>query len=91
MFNYYEARKSSPNLDERQEAHYNIARVYHMLGITNLAIPYYELVFRELEDAEGEMSREDLVTDAAYNLQFIYATAGNEELALKITRKWLVI
>ena len=100
MFIYYNMRKTSPNLDERQEAHYNIARVYHMLGLTNLAIPYYELVFKELEAAQGEEdrplggrdeSREDLVTNAAYNLQSVYCMAGNEELALRVTRKWLVI
>jgi general transcription factor 3C polypeptide 3 (transcription factor C subunit 4) len=91
LFTYYDSRKTSTTLDERQEAHYNIARVYHMLGLTNLAVPYYELVFKELEGAEKVGSREDLVTDAAYNLQSIYAMSGNQELAMKISRKWLVM
>jgi general transcription factor 3C polypeptide 3 (transcription factor C subunit 4) len=31
------------------------------------------------------------VLDTAYNLQTLYATTGNLELAEYITRKWLVI
>ena len=61
-----------------------------MVGLTNLAIPYYDLVFKEIEGGR-EKSREDLVTDAAYNLQSIYEMSGNEALASAITRKWLVI
>lgn len=89
LFSYYTSRKTSPRIEERQEAHYNMARVYHMLGLPNLAIPYYDLVFKEVEG--GGRGREDLVTDAAYNLQSIYAMSGNQELASKITRKWLVV
>jgi general transcription factor 3C polypeptide 3 (transcription factor C subunit 4) len=91
LFKYYNSRKASSKIEERQESHYNIARVYHMLGLTNLAIPYYDLVFKEIEGGDRELSREDLITDAAYNLQAIYAMSGNEELASAITRKWLVI
>jgi general transcription factor 3C polypeptide 3 (transcription factor C subunit 4) len=90
FFNYYNSRKISPKIEERQEAHYNIARVYHLLGLTNLAIPYYDLVFKEIEGGR-EKSREDLVTDAAYNLQSICAISGNRALASGITKKWLVI
>ena len=89
LFNYYDSRKTSSNIEERQEAHYNVARAYHMLGLTTLALPFYRLVFKEIED--GASSREDLVTDAAYNLQTIYAASGNPELASAVTRKWLVI
>lgn len=91
LFNYYNSRKISHKLEERQEAHYNMARVYHMLGLTNLAIPYYDSVFMEVEGVGREESREDLLTDTAYNLQSIYAMSGNQELADMITRKWLVI
>ena len=62
-----------------------------MLGLTNLAIPYYDSVFMEVEGVGREESREDLLTDTAYNLQSIYAMSGNQELADMITRKWLVI
>ncbi len=62
-----------------------------MLGLTHLAINYYNLMFNEIEDNQGVASKEDLAIDAAYNLQSIYAMAGNHDLAGAITRKWLVI
>ena len=91
LFAYYQARKTSVNIDERQEAHYNMGRTYHLLGLTNLSIPYYELVFKEIEDGKVDDVRDDIVVDTAYNLQSIYAMAGNDELALAVSRKWLVI
>jgi len=90
MMKYYNARKESEHIEERQEAHYNIARIYHMLGMNHLALPYYQKVLDET--AGGKRSnREDLVIDTAYNLQTMYAVAGNLELARKITERWLVI
>lgn len=79
LFIYYEARLQSPHREEQQEAHYNIARVYHMLGLSHLAIPYYSLVLKAASEHEGKL-REDLVIDAAYNLQSIYSMAGNLEM-----------
>lgn len=94
MTNYYEARKMSACLEEREEAHYNMARTYHMLGLSHLAIPFYTKVLREEEEetaSGGQAGREDLVIEAAYNLQTIYAVAGNLALAKAVTEKWLVI
>lgn len=76
LFVYYESRVQSPHIEERIEAHYNIARAYHMLGLSHLAIPYYSLVLSQASDHNGPLC-EDLVTDAVYNLQSIYSTAGN--------------
>lgn len=90
MHIYYDSRKEAENFDERQEAHYNIGRTYHLIGLTHLAIPYYRKVLNGAEE-NVVPSREDLFIDAAYNLQTIYAMAGNMELAESITRKWLVI
>jgi general transcription factor 3C polypeptide 3 (transcription factor C subunit 4) len=90
MFLYYESRKTSEHLEERQEAHYNMARVYHMLGLPHLALPYYQKVLDEV--ANGRHSeREDLVMDTAYNLQTMYSSVGNMELAREVTERWLVI
>jgi general transcription factor 3C polypeptide 3 (transcription factor C subunit 4) len=91
MQKYYNSRRTSTKIEERQEGHYNMARVYHMLGLTNLAVPFYDLVFKEIESEGRASGRDDLVTDAAYNLQSIYVRSGNEELATAITMKWLVI
>lgn len=50
-----------------------------MLGLTHLAIPYYLLVLKKAVGQEESM-REDLMIDAAYNLQTIYSMAGNPDL-----------
>ncbi|KAJ5038259.1 uncharacterized protein L3040_007126 [Drepanopeziza brunnea f. sp. 'multigermtubi'] len=89
MHTYYASRKTSPHLEERQEAHYNMGRAYHMLGLPHLAIPYYQQVLDEVVDGAARMGRDDLVTDTAYNLQTMYANAGNLEMARQITKRWL--
>ena len=89
LFRYYESRRISTRVEERQEAHYNIARAYHMLGLAHLALPYYLKVIDELHDLV--VTREDLVHDAAYNLQNVFAMSGNLEMARLVTAKWLVI
>jgi len=85
-----------------------------MLGLTHLALPFYEEVLREEEEAlagkgkgkEGDEvmigggwsggegkggGREDLVVEAAFNLQGIFTVAGNMGLAKRVTDRWLVI
>jgi general transcription factor 3C polypeptide 3 (transcription factor C subunit 4) len=91
LFRYYNSRRNSIHTEERQEAHFNMARTYHMLGLTHLAIPYYEKVFSESSRGTSGLEQEDLIIDTAYNLQTLYATAGNLELAENITIEWLVI
>jgi len=90
LFRYYDFRKSSVRIEERQEAHFNMARTYHMLGLTHLAVPYYNKVLEE-SFTSSDMGQEDLVVNAAYNLQTLYSTSGNLVLAAKITRVWLVV
>lgn len=90
ILTYHESRKQALKMEERQEAHFNIGRVYHMLGLTHLAIPHYQSVLDETLE-RGCSSREDLVVDAAYNLQTIYMLAGNMALAKEITGRWLRI
>ena len=86
IFRYHEIRMESEHLEERLEAHYNVARTYQLLGMTHLAVPYYQKV---LNEAEGR--KVDLVTETAFNLQNVYTLAGNMELARKITNKYLVL
>lgn len=89
LFRYYDNRRGSSQVEERQEAHYNIARAYHVLGLTHLALPYYSKVLAEAGDFQS--SREDLVREAAYNLQTLYTMGGNVLLAKEVTDEWLVI
>ena len=87
VFRYYDARSESQFIEERLEAHYNVARAYHMLGLVNLALPYYWKVLNK----PTEYAKEDLVIDAAYNMQTIYMMSGNPEMAQSITKEFLVI
>ena len=87
VFRYYDARNQSQHIEERLEAHYNVARAYHMLGLVHLALPYYWKVLNEAR----EDVKEDLVIDAAYNMQTIYMMSGNPEMAQSITKEFLVI
>lgn len=87
ILRYYDVRSESQLIEERLEAHYNVARTYHMLGLVHLALPYYWKVLNE----GGEDIKEDLTIDAAYNMQTIYMMSGNAEMAQSITREFLVI
>ncbi|KAI9761734.1 MAG: Flap-structured DNA-binding and RNA-binding protein [Chaenotheca gracillima] len=94
LFTYHDLKMSSPSASQRQEAKYNVARSFHTIGLTHLAIPYYEEVLqlsdvlrKEPDDVRGE----DFATDAAFNLQSLYAVGGNMDMAHKITKKWLVL
>ncbi|EDO04502.1 hypothetical protein SS1G_06985 [Sclerotinia sclerotiorum 1980 UF-70] len=69
LFDYYNSRKQSAAVEERQEAHYNLARVYHMLGVSHLAIKYYLRVLNETKDHES--TREDITIDTAHNLKIL--------------------
>jgi general transcription factor 3C polypeptide 3 (transcription factor C subunit 4) len=74
---------------ERQEAHYNMARSYHVIGLTHLAAEYYRRVFREMEnDQPGD---EDLAKEAAFNLQMCCLVGGDVEAMRGIAEKWLVL
>lgn len=91
LFVYYDDRKLSCNVEERQEAHYNMGRCYQLLGLPHLAIPYYSLVLEEASGVGEISSREDLNVETAYNLQTIYSASGNSTLAKHITERWLTI
>jgi general transcription factor 3C polypeptide 3 (transcription factor C subunit 4) len=55
-----------------------------MLGLSHLAIPYYSLVLKPVAGQDGPL-REDLMVDAAYNLQSIYSIAGNPDMVNNVT------
>ncbi|CAG8972020.1 hypothetical protein HYALB_00008305 [Hymenoscyphus albidus] len=104
---YYEHRKISDCLEERLEAHYNMGRTYHLLGLTHLALPYYWKVLneevekcKEVGDGEreesgdgwkGEKGQEELYKEVAYAVKTIYEAAGNMELARSVVREFLTL
>lgn len=80
LFAYYDLRRSSRNTSGQQEAEFNVARTYHMLGLTHLAIPYYERCLSYQRGSQEDQSywRDDFGAEAAFALRNIWAV--NEEM-----------
>lgn len=84
-------------LQERQEMEFNFARVWHMLGITHLAVKGYQKCLDMSEEIQRGGSSvkdgwvEDFGREAAVALQELYGIAGEVVLAKRITERWLVI
>ena len=94
LLEYYDSRKRSSRISEKQEAEYNVAHAYHLLGLTHIAIPYYErcLAFRPAAQVEeSDCEAEDFAKDAAFALQNFWAASGNKGKAREVTDKWLVV
>ncbi|KAK4611688.1 Transcription factor tau subunit sfc4 [Fulvia fulva] len=103
LYRYYHIRAASGKASHLQEAEYNVARMWHYLGLTHLAQENYQkvLALSEQVQAEGEERKvagempvedevEDLATEAAYAMQQIMLLAGNVQGAMALTEKWLV-
>lgn len=99
MFRYYETRSRSEDIIERLEAHYNVARCYHLLGIFHLAAEFYARCLGEakghqrwMEEREekGAVIRE-FVYESAVNMRTYSLTNGDFEGARALTETWLVL
>ena len=93
IYNYYHltTQKSAfyPAKDTarmKQEAEYNLGRVFHQLGLFTLAVGYYVRAI-EMEGIEGG----GVTFEAAHNLALVYAVNGNMEASRKVTEKYLVL
>jgi general transcription factor 3C polypeptide 3 (transcription factor C subunit 4) len=98
LYRYYDLRVASGKAVHKQEAEYNVARMWHYLGLAHLALPGYERVLdlseqvrAELEGTEDGADVEDFAVEAAFALQTIYALSGNDRAARVIMERWLVI
>ncbi|POS76573.1 hypothetical protein DHEL01_v205031 [Diaporthe helianthi] len=99
MFEYYAARSASEDVVERLEAHYNVARCYHLLGIYHLAAEFYGRALTEARehrdknggDGAGEEMIKDFVYESAVNLRTYSLTNGDFESARALTEGWLVL
>lgn len=94
LFAYYGIRQVSDLAIERQEAEYNVARAYHLLGLTDPAIAYYLRCLdldKEVRSAHTGPSSENFATEAAFALQGLWVASGNFVKAREVAKKWLVI
>ncbi|KAK7733961.1 transcription factor TFIIIC subunit tfc4 [Cytospora paraplurivora] len=101
MFRYYDARSASGDVVERLEAHYNVARCYHLLGIYHLAVEFYGRAlgeareYQERSGADGEGGEKlilrDFVYESAVNMRTYSLTNGDFASARALTENWLVI
>lgn len=62
VFRYYDIRIASTHVVHRQEAEFNVGRVWHMLGLTHLALPCYQKV---LDMSEAVCKEQDLAREKA--------------------------
>jgi general transcription factor 3C polypeptide 3 (transcription factor C subunit 4) len=88
---YYDIRKKSEQLVERQEAEYNMGRAYHLLGLSHLAEPYYTRVLKIAEERGPSTTHEAYEKVAAYNLRIMLTLAGDGQGAKAVGKKWLVL
>lgn len=99
MFEYYERRARSADVVERLEAHYNVARCYHLLGIYHLAAEFYARVLAEAgehqraaeEREEKGIVRREFVYESAVNMRAFSLTNGDFDGARALTETWLVL
>ncbi|KAH7085501.1 hypothetical protein BKA63DRAFT_18920 [Paraphoma chrysanthemicola] len=97
---YYELRVKENIAIHVQEAEFNVARIWHGLGLVSMAIPAYEKcialserVRKEAKDEckDGNWGCEDFKFEAAFAIQSIYAVAGNAMAAKEVTERVLVL
>uniref|UniRef100_A0A3Q3G776 General transcription factor IIIC, polypeptide 3 n=1 Tax=Labrus bergylta TaxID=56723 RepID=A0A3Q3G776_9LABR len=78
---------------ECQESMYNLGRALHQMGLTHLAIHYYQkaltLPAKKMDGIPDDQL--DLSRDAAFNLSLIYQASGNMEMARQIINTHCII
>jgi len=96
---YYDIRTGDGIAVHEQEAEFNMALMWHKMGLVHLALERYDKVLqlsqkvrKEGNEALGEGEQgEDFAADAAFAIQTILAIGGDMQGARRITEKWLVI
>jgi general transcription factor 3C polypeptide 3 (transcription factor C subunit 4) len=85
--------------ENEEELQYNFGRVFHHLGILDLAVKHYENVLARADERikdppmqlQGEEGILDLSKEAAYNLSIIYYTRNAPELARDVVSRYLSV
>jgi general transcription factor 3C polypeptide 3 (transcription factor C subunit 4) len=86
----YKAKRGPDGL---QEAHYNLGRGFHHLGLYTPAIFHYKqvLAFNTNDLAKEKPHIFDLSREAAYNLHLIYCHSESYEVAKMYLEKYIII
>uniref|UniRef100_A0A8D0AV15 General transcription factor IIIC, polypeptide 3 n=1 Tax=Sander lucioperca TaxID=283035 RepID=A0A8D0AV15_SANLU len=78
---------------ECQESMYNLGRALHQMGLTHLAIHYYQkaltLPAQKLEGIPGDQV--DLRREIAFNISLIYQASGNMEMAHQLINSHCIV
>ncbi|KAI8948291.1 hypothetical protein F4801DRAFT_468624 [Xylaria longipes] len=93
LHRYYDLKVASPDAADRQEAHYNMARSYHAIGIPHLAAEFYQRVLRDIPDGSepSVFGDDDISKEAAYNLQQICWAGGDLEAVKALSERYLTL
>ena len=94
LFTYYDLRQRADTFSGKQEAEYNVGRAYHMLGLTHLAIPFYQRCLALSDDMKTAglcYGPDDFAKEAAFSLQGFWAANGDVLEALEVTERWLTL
>ncbi|KAI0402894.1 hypothetical protein F4802DRAFT_608378 [Xylaria palmicola] len=93
LHRYYDLKVSSADAAERQEAHYNMARSYHAIGIPHLAAEFYQRVLRDRPHGADPtvFGNSDISQEAAYNLQQICWAGGDLEAMQALSERYLTL
>lgn len=89
LLEYKTAREVNATDYEKQEIEYNFGRMFHMLGLSTLAVKHYNNVLDFHEKLNDETY--DMLMEAAYNLSLIYTINGNTQMTKYISEKYLTI
>ncbi|XP_049609404.1 general transcription factor 3C polypeptide 3 [Syngnathus scovelli] len=78
---------------ECQESMYNLGRALHQMGLTHLAIHFYQkTLLLPIQTLEGIADDQvDLRREAAFNLSLIYQASGNIEMAHNLISTYCII
>ncbi|KAI1431161.1 hypothetical protein GGR50DRAFT_689933 [Xylaria sp. CBS 124048] len=93
LHRYYDLKVASADASERQEAHYNMARSYHAIGIPHLAAEFYQRVLRDIPNDSNPsvFGKTDLSQEAAYNLQLICWAGGDLDASKVLGERYLTL
>lgn len=88
---YYQARQEAHSPALTREAEYNMGRIYHIIGLAHLAVPYYERCLTGQHQGDEGLSSEPSGREAALALQNLWAASGHMQKAKEVTERWLAL